>query len=97
MSCYSRTAYLDTAHLCVVSVCVCMCALFAKKAQPHRGCHSTAGYRLGSIFKPFFFLPLWSIEIDSSWISNPKQTTTDAVLSAIYDLADLIPVWSCLL
>lgn len=55
MSCYSRTAYLDTAHLCVVSVCVCMCALFAKKAQPHRGCHSTAGYRLGSIFKPFFF------------------------------------------
>lgn len=57
MSCYSRTAYLDMAHLCVVSVCVCvcLCALFAKKAQPHRGCHSTAGYRLGSIFKPFFF------------------------------------------
>lgn len=27
MSCYSRTAYLDTAHLCVVSVCVCVCVL----------------------------------------------------------------------
>lgn len=90
--------HIWTRHTFVLSVSVCVCVLcLLRRLNLIEDATVQQDTGLVVFSNLFFFLPLWSIEIDSSWISNPKQTTTDAVLSAIYDLAGLIPVWSCLL